>query len=88
MKVAELIEVLRGYPADARVVVQGYEFGYDDIASVARQPLSIESNWISRPGLAGAPFVPAEWGAGAHDEPIAGEVPDEVAVYLKGAHRL
>ncbi|MCY1266717.1 hypothetical protein D9M68_166050 [compost metagenome] len=85
MNVAELIEVLGDYPADARVVIQGYEFGFDDISSVARQPLSIGANWISRTDLRGTPYIPAECGAGAHDEPIAGESPDEVAVYLKGA---
>ncbi|SCU98838.1 conserved hypothetical protein [Cupriavidus necator] len=87
MNVAELIELLRGYPTDARVVVQGYEFGFDDISLVAGQPLCVGANWLPRPGLRGVPFVPAECGAGAHDEPVSGEAPDEVAVYLKGACR-
>lgn len=30
MTVAELIALLRQYPDDARVVVEGYEGGYDD----------------------------------------------------------
>lgn len=33
MKVKELIEILGKYPAEMRVVVQGYEDGYDDIKS-------------------------------------------------------
>ena len=32
MTVADLITVLRGYPSDLRVVVNGYEEGYDDLA--------------------------------------------------------
>ena len=32
MNVKELIEVLGEYPADMRVVVQGYEDGYDDLS--------------------------------------------------------
>ncbi len=87
MNVAELIEILRSYPEDARVVVQGYEFGFDDITSTARQPLSIGANLNPRPGLGGAQVVPAEYGAGAHDSPVAGEPPDEIAVYLRGAVR-
>lgn len=32
MTVQELIEQLAGYPADLRVVVNGYEEGYDDLS--------------------------------------------------------
>lgn len=32
MNVQELIELLRTYPADLRVVVNGYEDGYDDLS--------------------------------------------------------
>lgn len=53
MNVAELIDILRSYPAEARVVVQGYEFGFDDITSVARQPLAIGANLTARPGFGG-----------------------------------
>ena len=31
MTVAELIRILQNYPHDARVVVNGYEEGYDDL---------------------------------------------------------
>lgn len=43
MKVAELIERLQAYPQDARIVVQGYEDGYDDISIIKQvtiQPAS------------------------------------------------
>ena len=33
MNVKELIEILGEYPQEMRVVVQGYEDGYDDLAS-------------------------------------------------------
>lgn len=32
MTVSELIELLREYPANLRVVVNGYEEGYDDLS--------------------------------------------------------
>lgn len=34
MTVSELISALQAYPPDARVVVLGYESGYDDITKV------------------------------------------------------
>lgn len=34
MTVSELIEALKSYPPDARVVVLGYEEGYDDISLI------------------------------------------------------
>lgn len=33
MKIGELISLLEGYPLDMRVVVQGYENGFDDVLS-------------------------------------------------------
>ena len=40
MTIGELIQLLEGYPPDMRVVVNGYEEGYDDLSpeqiSVAR----------------------------------------------------
>ena len=32
MIVSELLDLLREYPADLRVVVNGYEEGYDDLS--------------------------------------------------------
>lgn len=42
MTVQELIQALAKYPEDARVVVQGYEDGYDTVSSV--RSLSIHPN--------------------------------------------
>ena len=35
MTAQELIEILKTYPADLRVVVNGYETGYDDLESTS-----------------------------------------------------
>jgi hypothetical protein len=47
MKVAELIERLRACRQDARVVVQGYENGYDDISAVKEVSIkpAIDPQW-------------------------------------------
>lgn len=34
MTVSELIAALKNYPSDTRVIVMGYESGYDDITMV------------------------------------------------------
>ena len=44
MNVAELIELLKEIPPNTRVVVDGYEDGYDDIKSVATLSLYINAN--------------------------------------------
>ena len=44
MKVSELIEVLKTFPPEMEVLVDGYEEGYDDIASVSKQSASMFSN--------------------------------------------
>ena len=55
MTVKEMIELLKGYPADLRVVVNGYEEGYDDLTprqiSVARIALNTGvDDWEGRHG--------------------------------------
>lgn len=39
MKVSEFIDVLKTMPADAQVLVQGYEDGYDNIKTVRQIPV-------------------------------------------------
>ena len=41
MTVAELITLLREYPPDLRVVVNGYEEGYDDVVPELITPVRI-----------------------------------------------
>ena len=55
MTVSEMIDVLKGYPGDMRVVVNGYEEGYDDLSpeqiSVVRIALNTGVNdWEGRHG--------------------------------------
>ena len=44
MNVKELIEVLGEYPAEMRVVVQGYEDGYDDVSASSVQQRHVKLN--------------------------------------------
>lgn len=62
MLVGELLEVLRQYPAGLRVVVNGYEEGYDDLTPERISPVKISLNtgkheWEGRHG---DPPYPAE----------------------------
>lgn len=41
MTVAELIAELQQYPSTARVIVDGYEGGYDDVAGVRACPIRV-----------------------------------------------
>ena len=49
MTVEELIQLLSAYPADLRVMVQGYEDGYDDLeadcAIAGEAILNVNSAW-------------------------------------------
>ena len=49
MKIADLIRILQTYPQDLRVVVDGYEDGYDDLVEelirVREIRLNIGENW-------------------------------------------
>ena len=44
MTVSELIKLLAEYPADMRVVVNGYEEGYDDLSPEQISPVKIALN--------------------------------------------
>lgn len=44
MNVKELIEVLGEYPAEMRVVVQGYEDGYDDLSGYSVKQRQVKLN--------------------------------------------
>ena len=55
MTVNELLQLLKGYPPDLRVVVKGYEDGYDDLSpeqlSVVRVALNTgKRRWEGRHG--------------------------------------
>jgi hypothetical protein len=41
MLIKELIEELKKYPQDSRVVVQGYEEGYNDITAISQLKIAL-----------------------------------------------
>jgi len=43
MNVASLIEVLKTFPPESRVVVEGYEEGYDDIQTIKLIPIRLNA---------------------------------------------
>ena len=44
MTVGQLVRILQEYPQDMRVVVNGYEDGYDDLSPKQVVPIKIELN--------------------------------------------
>ena len=72
MTIKELIELLVQYPQEARVVVAGYEGGYNDIANINPIPLQLN--------------VHKEWYYGQHER--AGENVGEQAVLLEGMNKM
>jgi hypothetical protein len=72
MTVAELIEYLKQWPADRRVVVAGYESGFCDVGQPAAIKLLIDAN------------DPEDWFSGPHDDT---EEDGEDAVLLDRAKR-
>ncbi len=66
MTVGELIDVLRTYPANLRVVVNGYELGYDDLTPdcISVSPIALDTgkdHWEGQHGDPGdAPSGAAE----------------------------
>jgi hypothetical protein len=84
--VADLMEILRQFPPETRVVVDGYEGGADDIWEVAARFVEINANCKSRDeGFALLKdFVPHDCGMGRHEF-----VDDETAtqvVWLRREH--
>ena len=57
MVISELIEQLRDYPAGLRVVVDGYEEGYDDLSpeQISTMKISLNTGTHSCGGLHGDP---------------------------------
>ena len=66
MNVQELIELLRTHPADLRIVVDGYEDGYDDLSleQVSLVRIALNTGKHDWEGKHGDPDGPTE---GAHD---------------------
>ncbi len=83
MTVAELTEILQRFPASARVIVQGYESGFNDATGAITQPIVVDGNHRPRPGLGGSTDLPASYG-GDHEEPgdthFAGEAIEQAVL--------
>jgi hypothetical protein len=85
MKVKDLIAILQAYPPAARVVVEGYEGGFDDIKGVKEQPIVVNGNLVPRSGpWIGPDFVPAEYGMGPHAAPEGQPGDTELACVIQG----
>ena len=65
MTIAELIEKLKEYPQDLRVVVRGYEAGVDDVGSL--EEINILLNYYGKD----------QWYYGRHDKVYAGSFGDK-----------
>jgi hypothetical protein len=72
MTVRELIELLQIYRGDMRVVVSGYEGGYNDIATVNVIELNLNVN--------------EEWYNGPHERPDDNAKGDETALHIWSAY--
>ena len=72
MVVSELIELLQEYPAGLRVVVNGYEDGYDDLSpqQISLAEISLNTGKHHWEGRHGVPRHPT---AGSVDRPDAAE---------------
>ena len=59
MTIGELIQILEDHPSDMRVVVNGYEEGYDDLSPEQVTVVKIELNagTLARQGRHGDPVI-------------------------------
>jgi hypothetical protein len=69
MTVSDLIAILHTLSPDARVIVQGYESGFNDATGAVIQPIVVNGNHQPRPGLGGGVDIPADYGGGDHEAP-------------------
>lgn len=69
MTVFELIEILRQFPLEMRVVVDGYEGDADDIVEAATRYVEIDGNCKNRGQGVGLlkDYVPHDCGMGRHE---------------------
>lgn len=88
MTVADLIATLSTHPPERRVVVDGYEGGFDDIAPVNEIAIVPDANMIPQ-FFGGEPnTIPGECGVGRHALMENGDGDSEVVVYIKRPHSL
>lgn len=81
MTVSELIAMLRTLPLDPRVVVDGFESGFDDVSGATLQPIIVNDGHRERLIFGRVPFTPINVGDGEHDSPneLDGPPPPDTA---------
>lgn len=83
MTVKELLDELKHFPEQARVIVGGYEGGFDDATGAIAQPIVVGGGHRMRPGWGVDVYVPAQAGSGDHEAPDEiGELADELAALI------
>lgn len=96
MTVSDLIDLLKNCDPQQRVIVDGYEGGFDDVTDVSLQNILVEANKVGRPGLGMTHWIeiPSEHGAGTHaaeDEKtplsVRNVVAHETAIRIFSRHR-
>jgi hypothetical protein len=88
MTVSHLIEILHNLPPDARVIVQGYGSGFNNVTGAVIQPIVVNGNHRP-PGLGGSINIPVDYG-GDHEEPDNTHFESEViekAVYFTSTRK-
>jgi hypothetical protein len=90
MRVADLITLLQTFPPVARVIVAGYEGGFDDVTGAQLRPIIANGGYRVQEGWGGGLDSPREDGMeGEHTEATAADRddPDYIeAVYLTSNH--
>ncbi|MBW9333858.1 hypothetical protein FEE59_10105 [Herbaspirillum sp. RU 5E] len=96
MNVSELIELLKQFDPQQRVLIDGYEGGFDDVTDVSVQCILVDANKVGRPGLGMTHWteIPYAHGSGTHaadDErtplSVRSVVAHETAVRIFSANR-
>lgn len=85
--VSDLIEILQRLPATARVVVQGYESGFNDATGATPQPIVVNGGFRERDCV--GPYVPTvQGGGGDHETSEETGVPaNEVAMFITSTQK-
>jgi hypothetical protein len=65
--VTDLIAVLQTLPPDARVIVQGYENGFNDAAGAEILPVVVNGGHEERLLFGREKHIPADYGGGPHE---------------------
>ena len=87
MTVSELIETLKAHPGDLRVVVNGYEEGYDDLSprQISVLPIALDTGVEDWEGRHGEPGDTPGRRCGAHEGRRRGRSAPRVELILRVA---